>query len=126
MVGRGHFALLVADFKAKSIQVYDSIKGMGTESGWMVDKVRLFLEEATDIVFAKKSVSFPNCRRQGNSVDCMVYTMLNMRLLLGGKSVLDARMPGVHMAKIEKDILVAKMRLQIAEELENDHLKRWE
>ena len=95
-----------------------------TEKRWKIQAVRAFLNECTGKKFSAKLI-LAQCRQQGNSVDCAVYTCLNLRSLVERVDVNFPRMPGSHMKKATKDKLVANLRVDIAKEIETTKLMPW-
>ncbi len=121
MFGRGHFAVLDIDVKKQTIGLIDSI--VSTRKCWKLGFLQNLLKRAFG--WRKDAVvTFTNCRQQGNSDDCGVYTMGHVRSLIEKISIMDHRMPGTHMRK-EKEGAVAALRLHFAGELQMGALTNW-
>ena len=122
MVLDGHFAVLEVNVLRQEITIYDSIEGLATEKRWKIQAVRAFLNECTGKKFSAKLI-LAQCRQQGNSVDCAVYTCLNLRSLVERVDVNFPRMPGSHMKKATKEKKATKGK-KVTKEKNQENLVR--
>ena len=119
--GRFHFAVLIISVKEQKIELLDSI--VACRKNWKLGVLHRLLRSAFGWKRNAK-VTYPACREQGNSVDCGVYAMANVRNLVEGVSVTHPRMPGAHMGK-KKEEAVRLLRAHFAAELRSQTISLW-
>lgn len=117
MGNSGHFALLVIDVEKRSIRLLDSIAGIKWDLSWVQGLLRRAFGWK-----ANARVEIVKCRQQGNSDDCGVYIMGNLRSFLGDVDFNDERMPGTHLDFDEKTAAVLALRAHFAAELRRGKL----
>ncbi len=117
----GHFALLVIDVEQQSIRMLDSIPDCRKK--WDLSWLQALLKRTFGWK-ADASVNFEKCRLQGNSHDCGVYVMGNLRSFVESAHFNDRRMPGQHLGERKAEAVLA-LRKHFAEELRASELRDW-